>query len=1378
MFKSGINKLHCDAFPNGIPDDILMGKIDHIDVYDGDNGIQFEPFEENEYGEEYVVPDEEIKENSKCKWGTVDESFRCGLEGDKANSKTSASKGFNWTERTSNKVINNPFVEGIPSMEKVKEIKAVIDANKDKYNPVYMKFYHGTSPTLDIEGEGLLPTSKNRRRSYQSTSGYVYLANTPERAKSFGDLGNGGKSTVYEVLVPVSKMLADKDQLANQRGTGVKVGDTVAESIVYGGGVRVKGKIDPWQIKKYEMILNAESNIIKENSKCKWGTVDESFKCTPEDEVREKGIEKVIEKADTKRISDDERPAIYAGDIEGMADGIDAYKKDGNNTFHDTGDGIIVKVGGKEAGYISMLGDDETDLSVAKEFQGKGLGKKLALEFFKKYPDMLYKTGGFTEAGKATFKAALRELQKDKKEEKPKQFDEKDLSKKIKLNNDLYTIFNDEARTGPLDGGCYAMAKAIQNTIGGDLYTVQNYSGIGQHVVVKVGKNFWDGNGKSSERKLLKEWGTTEGVKGPSLRPFREDDVPDSPRTESLINKVTDHLQGKPRVDSETITETTWHNDWNNRLIAAQDMRDELKSNGLRLKISESDGAVVLYHGTSNRSAESIMRGKTLNEGSYFSHTKGNFGSYGEGASNYAKLRGEKDSSGGKVMEFKVDARDVSFSSGTGEIYAEGKLIQDPYDYVWKDPKRVVQQKQNSYEVKENRQGKCKWGTVDESFKCGDEETESELFKSKITIDDFYDAIDKADSYSSSGKYLSDEQMNLDTIASLLFDEEHPEEGQKILEKASNDYSKINSMMKEKGASFDESDAKYRLLSNRKLFTNESVFPFPVYVSANKDDKMTVGLMLSEDGKFEMFEGNEEASEETQDLVNDLMGIGEKMVKVWASHTPDVIDRIKNGDIPEGIFVSPSKEHAEGYWGKDRDLVSFKIPLNRLSQHSEVDWKVRPKKPAMKQNEEYVKPDEVKLNYRCAEGTVESGRFLCGTSSNDLPNEEVEEIIKLMADKSKSMLTIPSTSKMGENSKYLKALDNDILIKAKYNSSMRKFRQKDNEYKKKIDDLYTKYGASDDDPDSVLNVISRDDFTEEHDKIVAERKKVFERFEKEREYYKLKINESYQNLVKTYADEHRYRTSNAPDGIYDAVATTYGNIKTDSTRYVFDTVSIVKDKRSNMDIDELFFKISCMPTNIASAVTRVEVLEYANPDDAFWSEKTGHEFKSAGCAGGGKVSLFEQGNIIDKEVLTHEAAHNLDFELGSIGDEKLGQDPNKFYKFSEKKKSNDPENPTWFDAMKEDVKLPHKYENGMYVSAYAEMSSHIQFKSDDPNRRETGLIEDFAESIKEYLNNNESFRLLYPNRSKVLDKYVLNNIKNRDDELKQRARNVLRGGIQ
>jgi hypothetical protein len=212
----------------------------------------------------------------------------------------------------------------------------------------------------------------------------------------------------------------------------------------------------------------------------------------------------------------------------------------------------------------------------------------------------------------------------------------------------------------------------------------------------------------------------------------------------------------------------------------------------------------------------------------------------------------------------------------------------------------------------------------------------------KVTTDDLSKAIKRADSYNADPRRITDEQMNLDAIASFVYNEDNPHRNE-LLDIASKKYSEILSIMKDKGVFYDEDEAKYRILTGATLSMKDDIFPFPVYVSSGKDDKASVGLLVSKDGKFEMFEGNDEATPGTQKLVNELMGVGDKEVKVWASHTSDVVQRIQNGDIPEGIYVSPNREHAAGYWGKDRELISFKIPLNRLSQESEVDWKVLPK---------------------------------------------------------------------------------------------------------------------------------------------------------------------------------------------------------------------------------------------------------------------------------------------------------------------------------------------------------------------------------------------------------------------------------------------------
>lgn len=141
-----------------------------------------------------------------------------------------------------------PFQEGPPNKDKVSQMKSWLSKHNDRYSSEYVTLYHATSPDIPVLEEGLKPTSLTRRRSCQSTSGYVYLAPTPDRAKLFGDRGNCGQSKVYEVQVLIQNLKADLDQLNNQRAVGAPVKNSVAESIVYGGSVRVKGRIEPWQI--------------------------------------------------------------------------------------------------------------------------------------------------------------------------------------------------------------------------------------------------------------------------------------------------------------------------------------------------------------------------------------------------------------------------------------------------------------------------------------------------------------------------------------------------------------------------------------------------------------------------------------------------------------------------------------------------------------------------------------------------------------------------------------------------------------------------------------------------------------------------------------------------------------------------------------------------------------------------------------------------------------------------------------------------------------------------------------------------------------------------------------------------------------------------
>ena len=128
-----------------------------------------------------------------------------------------------------------------------------------------MVMYHATSSKHNIMEEGLRRTSTKTKRSMQSQPGFVYLSIYQNHAMQFGKMGYAGQPegvSVYRVLVPVQHLKPDLDQLYNVRlwsdgdSERGQVGNSLAESIIYGSGARVKADIPPYMIK----LVTSEDN--------------------------------------------------------------------------------------------------------------------------------------------------------------------------------------------------------------------------------------------------------------------------------------------------------------------------------------------------------------------------------------------------------------------------------------------------------------------------------------------------------------------------------------------------------------------------------------------------------------------------------------------------------------------------------------------------------------------------------------------------------------------------------------------------------------------------------------------------------------------------------------------------------------------------------------------------------------------------------------------------------------------------------------------------------------------------------------------------------------------------------------------------------------
>ncbi|MEZ8295848.1 hypothetical protein AB6D11_18665 [Vibrio splendidus] len=125
-------------------------------------------------------------------------------------------------------------------------------SSSDSNATQYVVMYHGTLSSHPIPTQGLLRTNNRRKRSHQSCTGYVYVNLYPSMAKTFAEFSYPNQDvTVYAVKVPIADLLVDTDQLRNKRlfsgDNHPLILSTLADSLLYGSGARVKRDLDPYE---------------------------------------------------------------------------------------------------------------------------------------------------------------------------------------------------------------------------------------------------------------------------------------------------------------------------------------------------------------------------------------------------------------------------------------------------------------------------------------------------------------------------------------------------------------------------------------------------------------------------------------------------------------------------------------------------------------------------------------------------------------------------------------------------------------------------------------------------------------------------------------------------------------------------------------------------------------------------------------------------------------------------------------------------------------------------------------------------------------------------------------------------------------------------
>lgn len=113
--------------------------------------------------------------------------------------------------------------------------------------------------------------------------------------------------------------------------------------------------------------------------------------------------------------------------------------------------------------------------------------------------------------------------------------------------------------------------------------------------------------------------------------------------------------------------------DFQQRLLAAQDLAARVRTTGQRLRIN-ADATITLYHSTSQDNASAIVRDGQLKGNTWL------------GASRAATLVHVRAKHGSSIatLALKVAPEQIEFSTGTGEFYAPFGLIRDAHG-LWQD---------------------------------------------------------------------------------------------------------------------------------------------------------------------------------------------------------------------------------------------------------------------------------------------------------------------------------------------------------------------------------------------------------------------------------------------------------------------------------------------------------------------------------------------------------------------------------------------------------------------------------------------------------------------------------------------------------------------
>ena len=168
---------------------------------------------------------------------------------------------------------------------------------------------------------------------------------------------------------------------------------------------------------------------------------------------------------------------------------------------------------------------------------------------------------------------------------------------------------------------------------------------------------------------------TIDTLRGTKNIPLKSQPTNQLPSAKGGVGEIP--IEGEPAYIKEL--KTPQQRDFQRMVVVGQNTVKEITDAGLKKSVNR-DGTLTIFHGTSKENAKAILDSGKFNEETFFSPLKSKSAFGSEGAISYGKK--------GEILEIKVDARDINFNGGTGEIEASKGLVRGN-DNVWRSPERT-----------------------------------------------------------------------------------------------------------------------------------------------------------------------------------------------------------------------------------------------------------------------------------------------------------------------------------------------------------------------------------------------------------------------------------------------------------------------------------------------------------------------------------------------------------------------------------------------------------------------------------------------------------------------------------------------------------------